>query len=193
VHEYVLIGATGAGNTLFQRGQYDQALAKYSNAVLPNALSYANAVLIHLNRRSWNKAQTEAAVDCKLQPTYGKAWFRLVKACLGWRDFPRALMFCKDALKALPSEDPAAERLKASKEMLEECEVPAKISSNMDHPQQQDAKKRMLAGAPSDACMYCGNALPKPLSDFKDGCLWCACDLTNHLGKNLTEEALFAL
>lgn len=110
-----------AGNKAYKSGNSEQALKFYEQAheIQPHAFTHANAALVYISRRDWHSAAAEAAKATEVDPGYGRAWHRLVKAHLNVRNFPRALAAIKSALGALRPEDKEVPRLRAVEGLLQ--------------------------------------------------------------------------
>eukprot|EP01083_Nonionella_stella_P093775 262932_1 len=79
------------GNALLKNGHTQQALSKYSDAILisPNDEKlYSNRALCFMKLRDYNKSLHDAKQAIKLNPSWHKAWFRAAeayKALLNWK------------------------------------------------------------------------------------------------------------
>ncbi|KAJ6523560.1 hypothetical protein B0H19DRAFT_972766 [Mycena capillaripes] len=91
------------GNALHERGEYQAAYEKYSEAIKEdpdNAVFYANRSATSLSMKEFLDAAHDAEKATKLDPKYAKAWARLANAAqVGWR------LAWEAALACIPSQD----------------------------------------------------------------------------------------
>eukprot|EP00892_Ulva_mutabilis_P002916 jgi/Ulvmu1/12625/UM093_0018.1 len=181
------------GNQAYKTGSPEIALKYYeqANEVQPHAFTFANAALVQISRRDWHGAAAAATKATQIDPGYGRAWHRLVKAHLNARNFPRALAAVKGALAALASEDKEVPRLLAVEGLLQGCGIrPAAAQpSGTVAASRKDVKARLSRGVPSAPCAFCRASLPTPLEQYEQ-CAWCECDPQGRLAAGLTDAVI---
>lgn len=101
---------------------------------------------------------------CRCCRTFAKAWYRLAKAHIGARDFPRARRACDNGLKAATD----SESLSEIRDRLLAADVGEALS---DAATSEEAKKRVNESDPK--CNYCLEPVPLPLTA---ACPHCACN-----------------
>lgn len=181
----------GAGNKAYKAGKPDTALKLFhqANEVQPHAFTYANAALVHISRRDWHSAAVEAAKATDVDPTYGRAWQRLVKSHLNARSFPRALSALQAALASLHPDDKEVPRLRAVQGLLLGCGIDPYVEDEAVAGMRRDVKARLSRGVPSAPCAFCRAPLPSPLEQY-EVCVWCTCDPQGKLAAGLTDAVI---
>lgn len=163
------------GNDAMLAGHLDVALQLYGESIAahPHHFTYANRALVWLKKgeliEGRSPAVKDAATSTKMEPTYVKAWYRLVAAQMQVHDFPRALMACRNGLEHAPTSKPL---LKVQAHLVA-CGVPYSIA-NPFSPASGEEMTRIRNGCNAVSCNYCGRPVVVPRNATKS-CPHCAC------------------
>ncbi|KAG6841567.1 hypothetical protein C0991_009602 [Blastosporella zonata] len=94
------------GNALHVSGHFQEAYAKYSEAIKQdpkNPILWANRAASSLSMKKYLDAGTDATKATELDPTYAKAWGRQGTACLSLASYSKSADAFKKALSCLPA------------------------------------------------------------------------------------------
>ena len=184
------------GNVLFRAKKYEEALDMYTAALREwdgDILSLSNraATILALSNRdkivsgtpeAWSAGSAvicDASKATNIDPTYLKAWHRIIHGQCLIGDFPRASYWAKEALKHHPQD---AELL-STVDILKSRGVPEYFSNPANGISAQ-VQRRIAAGEASKKCNYCKRPV---LASSSDACPHCAC---NPCGMGVPAEIL---
>lgn len=187
-----------AGNACYAAGEYQDAANEYRKAiaVLANdARAHANLtaskirMAMELEQMSqlplppgcspqmmrdaymggWQSAVEVGGKAATLDRASEKSAYYLVRAKLGLRDFPRALLSAREGAQRFPD----SARLRSIVDRLEALGVPDGVAIGTER-QVEDTKQRIAQGAATGACPFCAMQLALPLP--QPWCPYCACN-----------------
>eukprot|EP00961_Rhodomonas_salina_P258589 3494627-Rhodomonas_salina.4 len=169
------------GNEAWRQGNIQKALDLYTKSLsaYEDHRTLTNRAACWLRMREWDKAARDATRAAAVQPTFEKAWLRLLKSYHGLRNFPLMRLHADRALQHCPH----SAQLSRVFSILGQLAVPEHWSNPLSL-QYDAALAAIRAGQDSSTCPYCLHAIPLPLPAM---CPRCTCD-----PRNAVDEALVA-
>ena len=143
-----------AGNEAFKRGDYDDAISLYSEAIdldSSNHVYWANRAAAHLGKDNFEAARDDCVKALEIDPTYAKATIRLAKALSGLGDTSQALEALLKAI-SLAGQESGAKKNVGLREMRKMAQ---KFKSQLD----SDAGRRAKDRAALSQAMLSENAI----------------------------------
>lgn len=156
-------------NAKFRSGDIPGAAHLYQHALEAdesNWRAHSNLSQCLLAAERFKEALHHASQSTLLNPENEKGWWRLVKAQMGIRDFPRARTAAERGLEHCPK----SADIQALLDLMISRGVPDR-ASGMVLP--EEAEKKLKSGCPTAPCAYCRRPCPLPL---EARCPWCRCD-----------------
>uniref|UniRef100_A0A3Q1HQL4 Tetratricopeptide repeat domain 4 n=1 Tax=Acanthochromis polyacanthus TaxID=80966 RepID=A0A3Q1HQL4_9TELE len=99
------------GNAFFKEKNYEKAVVSYSAGLKKkcgdqelNTVLFTNRAAAHFYLGNMRSALNDAAAAKKIKPDHLKALIRGAQCCIELRNFPDALQWCDEALKAHPTD-----------------------------------------------------------------------------------------
>ncbi|KAI9659047.1 MAG: Hsp90 cochaperone [Bathelium mastoideum] len=115
-------GLKAEGNKLFAEKKFDEAIAKFSQAIEldpSNHVLYSNRSGAYSSLKDWNHALEDASKTTELKPDWGKGWGRKGAALHGKGDLVGAVDAFEEALKLDPTNAQAKSGLDAVNRAIE--------------------------------------------------------------------------